>query len=533
MAFGADIIGPMSPPLPPEVIAGTSLPAATEVDLLAVPVLGNPDTDSLDDLPGLDRAVGGAVARARASGEFRAKRHETCVVHLHGDAWKTLRVVLVGAPAATAGTTHANASEADRLRDAAAVAGRLARACRLGRVAFVCRGPGDRAALAQAASEGLVLGSYCDTRYKSEADPAGGANGSDPGDGPPACTVLQSDGMRGDQLRDAVRRGAVLGEATNVARRLANEPSNILTPHVFAEEAVAAVESSGISTEVLDEHAIADLGMGLFLGVAQGSREPPRLLVMRYDPPGAPPSPLLALVGKGVTFDSGGISIKPAGGMEWMKSDMAGGAAVVGAMRAIGRLGARRRVLGVVPMTENMPGGRAIRPGDILTGASGTTVEVINTDAEGRLILGDAIWYARQQGATHLIDVATLTGSCVVALGHATSGLFGRPDAWSAAVRRAAARAGEAVWPMPLYEEYREQLRSEMADLMNVGGRSAGACTAASFLEAFTDGLPWAHLDIAGTAWHERARDDAAAGATGVMVRTLATLANDNGSWEA
>ena len=523
----------MSRPLSPEVTAGATLPPATDADLLAVPILGDPEADSLDDLPGLDAAAGGAITRARSTGEFHGRRHETVVVHLQGDAWKTSRVVLVGAPAARAGTVDASAGETDRLRDAAAVVGRLARARHYARVAFVCRGPGDPSALAQAAAEGLVLGSYRDTRYKTEADAKGKGPSGDSGDSPPACIVLQTGGTPTDAIGDAVRRGAALGDATNVARRLANEPSNILTPRVFAREAVEAVEGSGITVEVLDEHAIAKLGMGLFLGVAQGSREPPRLLVMRHDPPDAPPSPLLALIGKGVTFDSGGISIKPAGGMEWMKSDMSGGAAVIGAMRAIGRLGARRRVLGVVPMTENMPGGRAIRPGDILTGASGTTVEVINTDAEGRLILGDAIWYARQQGATHLVDVATLTGSCVIALGHAASGLFGRPDTWSVTVSRAAAEAGEAVWRMPLYEEYREQLRSEMADLMNVGGRSAGACTAASFLEAFTDGLPWAHLDIAGTAWHEKPRDDAAAGATGVMVRTLATLANDDGSWEA
>ena len=517
----------MFSPLAPDVVAGSTPPAATDADLLAIPVHGDSDTDPLHDLPGLDAAAGGAIARARASGEFREKRHETLVVHLQSDTWRTSRVVLVGAPVDTTDTAEASAGETDRLRDAAAIVGRLACARRFQRVAFVCRGPGNRPAMAQAAAEGLVIGSYRDTRYKTET----GRSLDGPDEGSSIFTVLRSDGGPGDALADAVRRGAALGGATNVARRLANEPSNILTPRTFAAQAIEAVEPSGIRTEVLDERAIADLGMGLFLGVAQGSREPPRLLVMRYDPPDAPEAPLLGLIGKGVTFDSGGISIKPAGGMEWMKSDMAGGAGVVGAMRAIGQLGASRRVIGIVPMTENMPGGRAIRPGDILTGASGTTVEVINTDAEGRLILADAIWYARQQGATHLVDVATLTGACVVALGHAASGLFARPDNWSGAVRKAAARAGEAVWPMPLYEAYRKQLRSEMADLMNVGGRDAGACTAASFLEAFTDGLPWAHLDIAGTAWHEKARDDAAAGATGVMVRTLAALATDEGAW--
>ena len=511
----------------PEITAQAESPAAIETDLLAIPVLGDPETDDLADLPGLDDASGGAIGRARASGEFRTARHDAFMVHLRGETWRAARVVLIGAPPGT--SPDADVDHARRLRDAAAVAGRLARARRLARVTFVCRGSGPAAELAQAAAEGLVIGSYRDTRYKTDT---GGETDGGGDAGPLAGVVVQATGDGDTGLHAAVRRGATLGDATNVARLLANEPSNILTPRAFADQAVEAVEAAGIATDVLDETAIADLGMGLFLGVARGSREPPRLLVMRYDPPGASPEPILGLIGKGVTFDSGGISIKPATGMEWMKSDMAGGAAVVGAMRAIGLLGARRRVIGVVPMTENMPGGRAIRPGDILTGAGGTTVEVINTDAEGRLILGDAIWYARQQGATHLVDVATLTGACVIALGHAASGLFGRPDGWSAAVRTAADRAGERVWPMPLYEDYREQLRSEMADLMNVGGRAAGACTAASFLDAFTGGLPWAHLDIAGTAWIEKARDDAAAGATGVMVRTLAALANDADTWE-
>ena len=219
--------------------------------------------------------------------------------------------------------------------------------------------------------------------------------------------------------------------------------------------------------------------MGLLLGVARGSSEPPRLMVFRHEPPGAGPGPVLGLVGKGITFDTGGISIKPADGMERMKDDMAGGAAVACAMRAIALLGAPIRVIGVVPATENMPGGRAIKPGDILRSAEGKTVEVINTDAEGRLILGDGLWYARKLGATHLVDVATLTGAIVVALGKITSGIFGTPDAWVEQVRRVADRAGDRVWPMPLFDEYAEQLKSDIADLTNTGGRPAGSITAA------------------------------------------------------
>ena len=504
-------------PIPTPAPAGASgaSAAAADVSLLAVPVLGDAATDTLADLPGLDAATSGALADARSSGAFRGKRRETFETALTAAGWRAARLLLVGAPSGTEGP-------AARLREAAAVAGRIARARRAARFAFVCRGDGEPAELAQAVGEGVVTGGFADTRYKSEPETDGAT---------PVCDVVWPDGNPGPGTAEAVSRGVTIGTAANLARELANQPSNLLPPAVFAERAVEAVAEFGVATEVLDETAIRKLGMGLLLGVGQGSAAPPRLLVMRHEPPDAPADPVLGLIGKGVTFDTGGISIKPAAGMEWMKSDMAGGAAVVGAMRAIGALSAPRRVLGIVPMAENMPGGRATRPGDILTGAGGTTVEVLNTDAEGRLILGDALWYARQCGATHLVDVATLTGACVVALGGAASGLFARPAAWNDALQAAGARAGERVWPLPLFEEYREQLRSELADLKNIGGREGGACTAAAFLEAFTDGLPWAHLDIAGTAWIEKPREDAAAGATGVMVRTLTELAIGERNW--
>jgi leucyl aminopeptidase len=280
-----------------------------------------------------------------------------------------------------------------------------------------------------------------------------------------------------------------------------------------------------VKVEILDEEQIEKLGMGLLLGVARGSSEPPRLIVFRHEPPGAPDTPVLGLVGKGITFDTGGISLKPAEKMEQMKDDMAGGAAVACAMRAIALLGAPIRVIGVVPTTENMPGGRAIKPGDILKSAAGKTVEVINTDAEGRLVLGDGLWYARQLGATHLVDVATLTGAVVVALGKITSGLFGTPNEWVERVRAVADRAGDRVWPMPIFDDYKDQLKSEIADFTNTGGRPAGSITAAMFLKEFTGGLPWAHLDIAGTAWTDEARPFLPKGASGVAVRTLAELA--------
>jgi leucyl aminopeptidase len=343
-----------------------------------------------------------------------------------------------------------------------------------------------------------------------------------------AATLVVSPGR---DVEAAARRGQVIADCCNRARALADEPGNRLPPRVFADRAVAALEGSGVRTDVLDEGALEKLGMGLLLGVGQGSAEPPRLLVMRYEPEGAPAAPVLGLVGKGVTFDTGGISIKPADGMERMKDDMAGGASVVAAMRAIALLGSPHRVIGVVPMAENMPGGKAIRPGDVLTSGSGKTVEVINTDAEGRLILADGLWFAAREGATHLVDVATLTGACLVALGRVNSGLFGYPDAWRDQVARAAASAGDRVWPMPTDDDYLEQLKSEIADLVNVGGRPGGAITAAVFLKQFSSGRPWAHLDIAATAWADEAKPWQPKGATSVAVRTLVELALTSPAW--
>jgi leucyl aminopeptidase len=374
----------------------------------------------------------------------------------------------------------------------------------------------------QSIAEGLTLGEFDSGQYKTRDVESSTFE---------EITVVTAPPGAACDLDRAAERGRVLGECSNLARGLANEPGNALTPRVLADRAVALVSDAGIDIEVLDERRIEELGMGMLLGVARGSAEPPRLIVMRYEPRSAPSTPVLGLIGKGITFDSGGISIKPADGMERMKDDMAGGAAVICAMRAVGLLGAPIRVIGVVPATENMPGGRAIKPGDIIRSAEGKTVEVVNTDAEGRLVLGDAMWHARQLGVTHLVDVATLTGACVVALGKSTSGLFGQPEAWIEHVRRTANRAGDRCWPMPTFDDYREQLRSDIADLMNTGGRPAGAITAAMFLKEFSGDLPWAHLDVAGTAWAEEAKPYQPKGATGIAVRTLAGLAFSALEW--
>jgi leucyl aminopeptidase len=517
----------MTPAATSAQIACVSAPLpAVDADLLIVPWF---EDDAPSAVPGLDAATGGDLTRALESKEFTARPYELFVTPIVDRAWSVRRVVLVGAG-------RAAGFGGDLARKLAAASGLSMKQRRIARAAFLVRaggpgpgGPGapganNAAELAQAVAEGLTLSEFNVGSYKTSDAPPGNA---------PAWTVVIGSGPDGNAsaVAEAVRRGRLLGECSNMARELSNEPGNTLTPREFARRSEGIASGNGLSVEVLDEKAIEHLGMGLLLGVARGSHEPPRLMVFRHDPPGAPAGPVLGLVGKGVTFDTGGISIKPADGMERMKDDMAGGAAVVCAMRAIGALNAPIRVVGVVPTAENMPGSRAIKPGDILKSAAGKTVEVVNTDAEGRLILGDGLWYARQLGATHLVDVATLTGAIVVALGKITSGLFGTPPAWVDLVRRVADRAGDRVWPMPTFEEYGEQIKSEIADLVNSSGRPAGSVTAALFLKEFTGGLPWAHLDIAGTAWLEEAKPYLPKGPSGVAVRMLAELAFTSREW--
>jgi leucyl aminopeptidase len=476
--------------VPPIACSDAALPSV-DVDLLVLPWF---EEDAPASVPGLDQATAGELTRALASKEFTGRLFDQFVTPVVDRAWRARRLALVG-------SGPVNGFDAGLVRKLAAAAALAARH--------------------------LTLAEFSGGSYKT-SDPAPAP--------PPRCTVVLPDlpdtsPESRPRIESLIARGRLLGECSNLARELCNEPGNTLTPRVFATRAGALAAEAGVGVEILDERQIEALGMGLLLGVARGSNEPPRLMVFRHEPPEAPAWPVLGLVGKGITFDTGGISIKPADGMERMKDDMAGGAAVACAMRAIATLNAPIRVVGIVPATENMPGGRAIKPGDILRSAEGKSVEVINTDAEGRLILGDGLWYARQQGATHLVDVATLTGAIVVALGKVTSGIFGTPESWVEHVRRVANRAGDRVWPMPLFDDYKEQLKSEIADFTNTGGRPAGSITAALFLKEFTGGLPWAHIDIAGTAWAEEARPYLPKGASGVAVRTLAELPFTAHSW--
>ncbi|MGH9162958.1 MAG: leucyl aminopeptidase [Vicinamibacteraceae bacterium] len=485
-------------------------PDLVNTDLIVVPLFVD---DPGADLGRWSRATGGELARLRESREARGKLYETHWLHVDDANWRCRRLLVIGAGPWKELTL-------ERARRLAMAAGLLARKQRIGRLALVQRGPLDRQASAQALAEGLVLASFQTDPYKTrERD-----------QGPLREAAIITEG-EDQSITAAANRGLVLGEATNLARTLSNEPSNLLTPRSFAERAHELLSTTGLTIDVLDQTRIQELGMGLVAGVSQGSVEPPCVLTVRYTPPRAASDAVLGLVGKGVTFDTGGISIKPADGMDKMKHDMTGGASVLAALHAVARLRPPVSVIGVIPATENMVGGRAIKPGDVLRSASGKTVEVLNTDAEGRLILADALWYARELGATHLVDVATLTGACVVALGRTTSGLFGQPTSWLEIVRECGDRAGDRSWPMPLFDDYAELLDSEIADLQNIGGRAAGAITAAAFLKEFTGGLPWAHLDIAGTAWADEATPYQPKGATGVSVRTLAELTFTSDRW--
>lgn len=488
----------------------TAAVADVTAQILFVPVFG--DADSLRDLDWLDTASRGEIRRAREAKVFRGRTCESFSTLLLEGHCGAQRVTLVGAGPVAELT-------AERWRRVAATSGYLAKQAAAESCAFVVRGADAVIEAAQHVADGVTTAEFEGRSYRT-VDPL-----------PKRCVALTVVAPAADAnaLTAAVNRGRVIGECANFTRSLANEPANVLTPAVFADRVAAAAKAVGLGVDILEEGRIKELGMGMLLAVSQGSVQPPRVIVLRHEPAGAPASPVLGLVGKGVTFDTGGVSIKPADGMERMKDDMAGGAAVAGAMLALARLGAPFRTIGVIPSAENMVSGHATRPGDVVRAASGKTVEVINTDAEGRLLLGDALWYSRKLGVTHLVDVATLTGACVVALGRHVSGLMGQPQTWVDTVRNAGAEAGDRLWQLPIYDEVHDQLKSDIADIINSAGRAGGTITAAGFLREFVDDTPWAHLDIAGTAWAETKEPYQPKGATGVALRTLIELGMTGG----
>jgi leucyl aminopeptidase len=365
--------------------------------------------------------------------------------------------------------------------------------------------------VARAAAEGALVGDFDADTYRSERKDQSIQS----------LTVVASADADRAAVEAAFAEGVIMGESQNFARSLVNEPGNKLTPTILGQRAALMAQEVGLGWEVHSTEKLHELKMGAFWSVAQGSAEPPALIVLRYEPEGVTDGPVLGLVGKGITFDTGGISIKPADNMEKMKYDMAGGAAMIGAMRSIALLKPKVRAIAVVCAAENMPSGTAQKPGDVQTAMSGKTIEIINTDAEGRLVLADGLTYARQLGATHLIDAATLTGAISVALGKATAGVFSNDDATYEKFKAALAISGEKFWRLPLGDEYAELIKSDIGDIKNTGGRFGGASSAAEFLHAFAEDTPWIHLDIAGVAWVEDARPYIAKGPSGIGVRSI------------
>jgi len=459
-----------------------------------------------DVLAEMDQATGGRLRRLVEARELTGKMLEMTLLHWP-PGLAAERLLIVGAGKLEKFTTA-------ELRRVAGAALRYLKNRSLKQLAFLAREDNSDAAAAQAVVEGLLVGDFEPDRYKTEKK-----NNK-------AIESVALCGWAASEAEAGLARGRIIGESQNFVRELVNEPSNRLTPRLLAERAEAMTREFGLRCEILDEKQIEDLGMGALLAVARGSDEPPRLIVVTYEPPqmGAR-APVLGLVGKAITFDTGGVSIKPAEGMEKMKYDMAGGATMLGVMRAIAQLKPLVKVVAVVPATENMPGGRAQKPGDVQFSLAGKSIEVINTDAEGRLILADGIAYAKRLGATHLVDAATLTGAIVVALSNVNVGVFASQPEFSDRLLASARRAGEKMWLMPLDEEYGEMIKSTIADIQNVGsGKGGGAVTAAMFLKEFAEDTPWIHLDIAGTAWLDEAKPWAAKGATGVALRTLVDL---------
>ena len=458
----------------------------------------------------VDEALGGAISELVKQGEIKGKLNEITVIHSLGRL-PAGRVVV-------AGLGKQQELSLDKIRGVMATACRLLRKKYVSSIATVAHGVGmdgiTAEGSAQAITEGALLGTYAFRQHITKEAEYGEIK---------QLTIVDADESRVPILEQGCNKGRILAEATNLARDMVNEPANYMTPTDMAKMATKLAETHELEVSVLEREQMQELGMGALLGVAQASQQPPRFIILNYR--GGDSDEIdIALLGKGITFDSGGISIKPSDGMDEMKGDMSGGAAVIGAMSAIARLKPRINVMALVPATENMPSGNALKPGDILTAMGGKTIEIVSTDAEGRLILADALGYARKNGAKLIVDAATLTGAVRVALGDICTGAFGNNQELMDKLIAAGAEAGERIWQMPMYEEYKEQNKSEVADIKNIGGRLAGPITAAQFLAEFVDDTPWVHLDIAGTFMTDKEKNYLVKGATGVPVRTLVNL---------
>jgi leucyl aminopeptidase len=481
-----------------------------DVQALAIAVF----KDEKDDdgfLKDLDSITGGVIHSVIESEELKGKEAETVYLHLVGNnEIKAKRLLLVGVGERSEYT-------APQVSQMAGTAVRALRVKNAKSIAIVPRLDGNSEEISSAVVEGSFLALFEPDKYRT----------SEKEERQIERLVVAIDGADENDLKRGIERGRIIGESVNFTRDLANEPGGYMTPTIMAERAREIANEFGLSLDVLDEARMEQEGMGSLLSVARGSDEPGKLIVLKYTPPNAVEDKdgLLAFVGKGVTFDSGGISLKPGENMELMKYDMSGGASVMGAMRAFGQLKPSIPVLGVVPAVENMPSGKATKPGDIVRAMTGKTIEVINTDAEGRLILADAIAYAKKLGATTIVDMATLTGAVSIALGDVNAAVLGTDQELIDEIISAGKEAGEKFWQLPLDKEYSQQIKSDIADIKNVGGRKAGTITAAAFLKEFADGVSWAHLDIAGTAWGDEAKPYRSKGPTGMPVRTLIKMA--------
>src|ERR1700720_377793 len=491
----------------------SSVPSQLETDCLVVVVLDQSEKDqSKRDKPAVtvessDAAVREAAKEVISSGEVTGKTFETTLLHRPAGL-KAKRLLLVGGG-------KAKTFSAAELRKLAGAAVRTLKSKSIRSFAFVVpetavpAGQGLRSIV-----EGAFVGNFDPGYYKSDRN--------EKDQKIDALTIaVHGNAHDAKAMASAMQTGRRVAESQNFTRDLVNEPSNRMTPTMMAERAKKMAAEVGLSCETYGADKIKELKMGAFWGVAQGSDEPPALIVLRYDPVGAADKVHLGLVGKAVTFDTGGISIKPADGMEKMNYDRAGGTTMIGAMRAIALLKPKVKVTAVICATENMPSGKAQKPGDVQIAMSGKSIEIINTDAEGRLVLADGLFYARQLGCTHLVDAATLTGAVVVALGYVNAGIFASDDQMYERFAKANQQAGEKMWRLPLDDEYKEQIRSSIADIVNSGGRWGGAITAAMFLKEFAEETPWIHLDIAGTAWMEDQKPWIAKGPSGIALRSL------------
>ncbi len=490
-------------------------PAQIETECLAICVLDHSEQkDAYDPRPTpADEAISKALEDLIAAGEVTGKIFETVMLH-RPPGLKAKRLLVIGGG-------KAKSFSAYELRRLAGAAVRFLKPRSIRRFALLCPAlAGGAADAVRGAVEGVFVGDFDPDTYKSDRKDLSLEEAS----------FVVPGAAEEAALAAAMRQGRLIGESQNFTRELVNEPGNRMTPTLLADRARQMVKQLALpelTVEVYGADKIKELKMGAFWSVAQGSDEPPALIVLRYEPKDAPENPVIGLVGKGITFDSGGISIKPGEGMEKMKYDMAGGAAMLGAMRGIALLQPRVRVLAIVCATENMPSGKAQKPGDVQIAMSGKSIEIINTDAEGRLVLADGLFYARQLGATHLVDAATLTGAVVIALGYANAGVFTNDDQMWERWQQALQRAGEKMWRLPVDAEYQEMIRSSIADIKNTGGRWGGAITAAMFLKEFVDDTPWMHLDIAGTAWEEENKAWIAKGPSGIAVRSLIEFVRD------